>query len=129
MNDQRLATIAWNGGAVVVRFPEVFPWKDPDNPYLHQHEGKIFGVISCGRCGFRKKHCLNWPNDAYFRFDTVAGELWAYTREHLVQIYRYVSGDRHRQSAFDLNRLPKEFLLARHRDRLLRQIELFLEGT
>jgi hypothetical protein len=84
--DSRLQGVRWSGGFVVVRFPDTFPWRDRNNPYTQHRRGQIWGVISCGQCAFRKKHLLDWPADAFYKIDSPAGMLWAYTRAHLVQI-------------------------------------------
>jgi hypothetical protein len=128
--DSRLRGVNWSNGFVVERFPDTFPWLDPNNPYTHMRSPQIWGVVSCGHCGCRKKHLLAWPADAYYRIDTPAGELWAYTLAHLVEIRKCIAGDRARRAAYDhghpVHKLPKEFLLKRHRERVLRAVDELL---
>lgn len=88
--------------------------------------GEVWGVLSCRRCPLRRKHRLDWPADAFYRIESPPGTLWAYTRFHLVQIRRHLAGEPGRTGPFDMNRLPKPFLLKRNRDRLLRDIDAFL---
>jgi hypothetical protein len=126
--DSRISGVKWSGGFAVERFPETFPWRDPDNPYVHHTRNEVWGVLSCWKCGHRRKHLLNWPADAFYAIETSAGTLWAYTREHFVQIRRHIAGERVRAGQFDMNRLPKQLLQKRNRDRLLRDMDAFLLG-
>ena len=124
--DPRLPGVQWGGGFAVERFPEVFPWRDPDNPWEHGRGKENWGVIACPACGLRRKHLLDWPKEAFYQAESSIGLLWAYSREHLVQIQRYVAGDRARRGTFDMNRVPKEFILVRNRERVLKAIERML---
>jgi hypothetical protein len=124
--DSRVSGAKWSNGFAVVRFPDVFPWRDSNNPYIHQKRGEVWGVLSCGACSLRQKHLLDWPADAFYRIDTPAGTLWAYTREHFLQIRRRIAREAVNDGPFDMNRLPKEFLQKRNQQRLLRDIDEFL---
>jgi len=124
-SDARITGVKWSGGFAVERFPDTFPWKDPNNPYVQVVRNEVWGVLSCGKCGHRRKHLLNWPADAFYVIETSAGALWAYTREHLVQIRQRISGESS-GGPFDMNRLPRQFLLKRTQARLLREIDAFL---
>jgi DNA-directed RNA polymerase subunit RPC12/RpoP len=127
--EPRLPGVQWGGGFAVERFPDLFPWRDPDNPWEWEHgrEKANWGVIACPRCGLRRKHLLDWPKEAFYRAESAAGLLWAYSREHLVQIRHYVAGDRTRRGQFDMNRVPKEFIQVRNRARVLKAIDRMLE--
>lgn len=123
----RLNGVKFGGGFAFERFPHVFPWRDPNNPFVHYERREPWGVVSCGGCAYRKKHLLNWPDDAFWRVELPVGVLWACTRGHLVGIRRYVSGEDRRGGAFD--RIPKEFLLKRNVERVLRGIDQVLGST
>src|SRR5687767_2895522 len=79
--DSRISGVKWSGGFAVERFPDTFPWRDPNNPYVHDTRNAVWGVLSCGKCGHRRKHVLDWPHDAFYTIAAPLGTLWAYTRE------------------------------------------------
>jgi hypothetical protein len=110
-------------GFVVERFPDVFPWRDPHNPWQKGRGTEDWGVVSCPACGRRRKHRLNWPADAFYKTDLSVGRLWAYSRDHLLQIRRHVVGDRSARRGFDMNRVPKAFILVRNRARVRKAID------
>jgi len=122
----RLPGVRLGGGFAVERFPEVFPWRDPDNPWKDGRGRVDFGVIACPGCGLRRKHQLDWPKDAFYKAELSMGLLWAYSRQHLVQIRHHVAGDRVPRGNLDMNRVPKEFILLRHRTRVLKAIDELL---
>jgi hypothetical protein len=122
----RLRGVQWGGGFAVERFPEVFPWRDPDNPWEHGRGKEDWGVIACPACGLRRKHQLDWPKEAFYKAELSVGLLWAYSRDHLLQIRHYVAGDGVRRGKFDMNRVPKEFILVRNRARVLKAIDEIL---
>jgi hypothetical protein len=80
--DPRLPGVQWGGGFAVERFPDVFPWRDPDNPWEWEHgrEKANWGVICCPHCGVRRKHLLDWPKDAFYRAESAAGLLGVLAR-------------------------------------------------
>jgi hypothetical protein len=121
--DPRPPGVQWGGGFAVERFPEVLPWRDRDNPWVAGPGKANWGVIACPACGLRRKHPLDWPKEAFYRAEVSAALLWAYSREHLIQIQDYVAGDRTRRGGFDMNRVPREFLQVRNRARVLKAID------
>jgi len=121
---------------VIVRFPDEFPWRDPDNSHTRLRLGPslppqdIWGVCVCPRCVFRGKHRLDWPKDAFYAASFSFGTLWAICREHLVELRDYIaSSDRRLKGyrwAWNLKHTPKEFLLVRRRERIVSVLDRLL---
>lgn len=124
--------IQWGSNYLEERFPDEFPWKDPDNPFhssnrtLNRH---VAGVTQCDVCCSRKKHFLNWPADAYYKVATRVGELWAWNRVFLIAAQSYIrsntrdlSSHGHGTSLY-LRAIPKEFLLVANREHIVRCID------
>jgi hypothetical protein len=128
MDDPRFTGVKFSSGFALIRFPDHFPWRDPNNPYLQGvFDPTIWGVISCGSCAHGTKHMLSWPGDAFYQRSFSFGTLWAYTRKHALAIRKYVIGPRRRYAdGFDLNRVPKEFLRLRNRESVVRGLDEML---
>lgn len=45
----------------------------------------------CSSCGLKKKHSLNWPNDAYYVITYKQQPLWAFHREAATALYQYLN--------------------------------------
>lgn len=58
--------------------------------YLMRSLGMDIGSIACGNCGQRKKHKLNWPEDAYFAAPYKGKLLWAFNRESALELLDYI---------------------------------------
>ena len=57
---------------------------------LHIYTDKWSGKISCLGCGLVKEGEIKWPNDAYFKVDVRGSILWAWTKEHAIEIRDYL---------------------------------------
>lgn len=56
------------------------------------------GVVACRACGCRRKHDLEWPEEAYFQIEYKGKALWAFDRERAGELLENVrSEDRNRQ--------------------------------
>ena len=128
--------IQWGSNFLEERFPNEFPWKDPDNPFTSSSKSfvrNVAGVSQCISCCARSKQILDWPHDAYFKVTTRAGELWAWNRAFLVAARNYIqSVDRDLSGhgcgmLLYLRAIPKEFLLVAYRENVLRRIDRILE--
>jgi hypothetical protein len=67
--------VRWGGWHVVQHDPNLYAWKPP--PYGFRRSGD--GIRMCVTCVGRFKHKLNWPADAYYRFEFSEGLLWAWS--------------------------------------------------
>lgn len=52
--------------------------------YLYRSHGLDLGVIVCSSCGARRKHCLDWPNEAFYQVQHRGSRLWAFHRESAI---------------------------------------------
>ena len=122
-----------SGGFVVVLFPDVFPWRDPENPHLTAFTSSqpIAGIVVCSNCAALYRHRLAWPKDAYYQFPLSNITVWAWSRDHLVKLSEAVSSPRHiglsgrRRSRF-LRHVPKVVWETRNEARVLSEIRRFL---
>ncbi len=129
----------WNQRRVRERFPSVFPWSDPDNPFKELHwdtpnrrasESPIWGVISCVQCTLLRKHRLAWPGDAFYAVAVEGQLLWAWDRASLVQVRDHIlSTDRAKRSQLLLKYLPRHFLIGKHRAAVAKAINAKLAST
>ena len=58
-------------------------WNPTDYAAGRRHK---LGTIVCPNCHLRRKHELDWPNDAYFQTELKGHRLWAYDRASLVEL-------------------------------------------
>ena len=129
--DANLAVVRFSSGAVIVRFPDLFPWNDPANYWIGFNR-PVAGVVTCPRCGSRYKLVPEWPADAFYRIACAPGVLWAWDRAHLVAARDFiasmdrdpaVAGTRY---AYFLRHLPAEFLAMKVRESVTKAIDRFL---
>lgn len=127
----------WGGWLVVEKYPSLLPWKAPHgshqiivfsepNPPNGEYVYHQTGVIRCEECFRLGVHKLNWPDDAYYRWDIRGHVLWAWSAEHAHALLSYIDS-RNREVgggpyARNLLRLPKEFLDAKVRERIVKLI-------
>jgi len=131
----------WGGWLVVEKYPNLLPWKAPygshqtivfsepharNGEYVYHHTG----VVRCGECFWSGVHKLNWPADAYYRWEIRGHVLWAWSAEHARALLEYI-GSKHREAgdspyARNLIRLPKEFLDAKVREIIVKRIRATL---
>jgi hypothetical protein len=123
------------GGFALERFPREFPWGDPDNWRRRPSgypAGPRWGVATCGACGRRAKHRVDWPREAFYQVRIDADVLWAYDRAGAVTILQFIrSADRDAfavKGPYFLRKIPKEFLLVRRREKIVAALEKLLGG-
>jgi len=88
------------------------------------------GGVNCECCGFKQKHELNWPNDAYYVVMYRHQPLWAFHREAAVELYEYLSESlrdhkKYRYSFFLLH-IPTIFKQKKARQYVIRQLQKLL---
>jgi hypothetical protein len=97
----------------------------------HRSHRLDIGSVTCRSCGCRKKHSLNWPDEAYFQIDYKGKILWAFDRESATVLLDYIrSGIRHRDrkwKAFLLH-VPSHFLKKKARDEVTRKLGKLLSA-
>lgn len=124
--------IRWNNCWVRERFPSVFAWRDPDNPFKslfwgtpnrRASEYPIWGAISCRHCTLLRKHRLQWPEDAYYAVPVEGQVLWAWDRGTLIQVREHVASvTRSKRNHPLLKYLPRHFLVGKHRAAVVKAI-------
>ncbi|MBK8572114.1 MAG: hypothetical protein IPN91_05585 [Holophagaceae bacterium] len=125
------ALIEWKGRLVQARFPGQVPWDDPCNAACRPAaRSKTLGVVVCAACGLVRRHLLDWPGDAFFKCDIQGRTLWAWNRSHLQAIQVALRGERgsREPSAFGPVKVPRHFLIAKHRDLVLEATARLLES-
>ncbi|MEO1150339.1 MAG: hypothetical protein AAFW83_05030 [Pseudomonadota bacterium] len=93
-------------------------WKH--SKYLYRGHGFDIGVVVCSACGFRRKHNLKWPEDAFFQVVYKNKILWSFDRAHTIELLEFVkSKDRDREKYRYRNflfKIPVHFLAQNARE-------------
>jgi hypothetical protein len=124
-----IEVVKWGNCHVLVHFPNIFPWDSPsaDKSYRTPNSG----VSLCFQCGYKVKHILSWPDDAYFVCEFKVHVLWAWTRGHAQELKSFVdSKDRdpwnHPGYVMYLLHTPGVFLLAKNREAVSKELQRML---
>ena len=100
------------------------------SPYLYRTHGHDIGTLTCTSCSERKKHQLQWPQQAYFQIDYRNHVLWAFNEESLCDLIDFIRSDdrdttKYRWSAF-LRHVPSQFLGRKARESVVKKLEKLL---
>lgn len=102
--------------------------KSLDNSVSHLIKDK--GVVFCPSCLIKRKHQLNWPQEAYYCIDYKGQLLWAFHRPAFVSIYDYIQAkirDRHVAGHFIyLLHIPRHFLTQHARTEVSKKMRRLL---
>lgn len=93
--------------------------------YLLRSHGLDIGSVTCHACGCRKKHSLNWPDEAYFQIAYRGKVLWAFDRESATVLLDYIrSGIRQRDREWRafLRHVPSHFLQKKAREEVTKKL-------
>ena len=136
----------WGDWYVRERFPSLCPWRAPrggransivsgplggiSDDSLHRRGSFVLherGVVRCPECHVVAPHRLDWPKDAYFRWEIRGVTLWATDAEHARVLLHYVESARRDPYKYDtyaksLERLPAPAIAARNRALVARRI-------
>ena len=95
------------------------------------------GSAICGSCGYRRKHLLRWPDDAWFAVEISGETLWAPNREVAVKIMEFIASDERRKGVevsygngrhttraedYHLRKIPTHFLRAKVRAEVVKKL-------
>lgn len=84
------------------------------------------GGVICESCGYRQKHELNWPNDAYYVVMYRQQPLWAFHREAASDLYHYLNENlrdhKKYRSSFFLLHIPTIFKQKKARAHVTKQL-------
>lgn len=119
-------TIAWGSLRIHEKFPSLLRWRDTRTGRGWRHYA--IGVVRCPRCHLAARHRLRWPDDAFFRWNVRGTPLWAWHAEHARVLHDYLAARARDPFRYpypypkSLQRLPRDVLAARSRERVARQI-------
>ncbi len=86
--------------------------------------------VSCLNCGYSKSTVVSWPSYAYWQCSIKGKVLWAWSREHLSTIKRYLQSNERDAFKFEntvsLLYIPKHFKLVRNRSAAIKSIDNLL---
>jgi hypothetical protein len=128
----------WGGWVVIERFPSEASWSPPASSHQYLRWGGdetgegypllTNGVVHCPRCHVNGKRRLDWPADAYWRWEVRGETLWAWDEAHARAILAYVSqAIRPSRRAPSLRYVPSHFLSAKVRDLVVKLVTESLE--
>jgi hypothetical protein len=124
------------GGFLIEKYPDEFPWNAPENrrrqSQLYTRPKETWGVCLCSSCGYRKKHRLQFPEDAYYKTEIRGQILWAWNRDQLEALRIYIASTNRKFTGvaathfWFLRHIPKHFLLVKHRTEALKKLDRLL---
>ena len=127
----------WGGWYVVELFPNQISWKAPTGSSQYLRGGGAdngsgyplmhYGVVRCDGCHSSQTKKLDWPGDAYWKWEIRGELLWAWDRKQAEAIRDYIASKR-RPSRFGpaLRYVPSHFLSAKSRDAALKAMNATL---
>jgi predicted RNA-binding Zn-ribbon protein involved in translation (DUF1610 family) len=92
------------------------------------------GPCVCLSCGFNnERHPLKWPEEAYYQCEVDGKILWAWSRGYAAALKDFLASDTREPQNYPgyedfLFHVPKDFLLAKHRDIAVRRLSRLLGG-
>lgn len=93
--------------------------------YVYRTYGLGEGTVVCTQCGLRRKHKLNWPDEAYYKINVKQHSLWAFNRQSAIDLRDYIqSEDRDRsvyKSRHFLLKVPSHFQAKNLRDLIVKR--------
>lgn len=96
-------------------------------PFDHNH-----GTLICINCGLRRKHNLDWPNEAYFQITYRGQTLWAYDRRCASEIMYFIQSKDRKRNHYKfksfLLKLPTHFLTQKARNDVVKRLKVRLEA-
>lgn len=100
--------------------------------YLRNRAGWPMGSIRCGSCHMRRKHELNWPEEAYFSVAYRNHVLWAFHRESAAELLEYLLSTERDNSQYRwryfLRHVPTVFKVRKARDAVTKQLSKLLDA-
>lgn len=92
--------------------------------WSRDYEGD-YGVATCQSCSLRRKHILDWPQDAYYQIEYRGEILWAFNKSTAHALLKYIESDE-RQLGIDgyghfLFKIPTVFKSKKARDHIVKK--------
>lgn len=137
LSDPSRKGVKMGGGFMVEKYPNEFPWHASENlraqARLYRNIPEVWGVCTCGTCGYRQKRRLHWPEEAYYKTEIRGEVLWAWTREQAEALRLHIAAkDRKLPRAargghfWFLRHIPKHFLEVKNRTEALKKLDRLL---
>ncbi|MDP9143494.1 MAG: hypothetical protein M3N43_02155 [Actinomycetota bacterium] len=113
----------WQGWLIIEHDPALYRWKHPSGGYRKSDEG----ILACSNCVSRRRHLLDWPSDAYYRFELRQGLLWAWNRDQVDALLEFIISSNRNARAHGghflfLHHIPGEFLQAQARSEIVHRL-------
>jgi hypothetical protein len=114
----------WESWRVIEKYPSLIGWHPPEDNLYQMHRK---GVVQCPFCHLVKVCEIEWPRDAYYRWDVRGFILWAMDENHARALLDFIGGverDPSRYPAYTplMKKLPRKVVSAKARDSIVKQI-------
>jgi len=114
----------WGSWRVVEKYPSLIRWRAPESNLYEMHHK---GVIQCPFCHLVKIGEIEWPKDAYYRWDIRGFILWAMNEDHARALLEYIGSAERDPSRFPdfawlMKKLPRTVTSAKARERVVKLI-------
>lgn len=104
-------------------------WAHP--PYLLRSFIHNLGTLFCLHCGMRRKHGLDWPEEAYFQISYKEQVLWAYDRRCAGELMAYIQSTDRKRGSYKfkpfLLKVPAHFLTQKARAAVVKRLKAKVE--
>jgi hypothetical protein len=86
-----------------------------------------YGIVQCGSCQISQNKELDWPDDAFWKWEVRGKVLWAWDRKHAEYIREYIAS-KDRPSRYNpvIRYIPSHFLSAKNRESALKAMKIDL---
>lgn len=101
--------------------------------YLYRSHDLDIGAVACGACGYRKRHTLRWPEEAYFQVEYRGKILWAFNGESAAELLNYVRSEHRKREGYKweafLRHVPSNFLRKGARETVSKKLQRLLPNA
>lgn len=117
--------------AAIDSLPEGYSSADWNHSrYLYRSYGMDTGTTTCHRCGYRKRHELDWSREAFYQVEYRRAHLWAFHRESAVQLRAFIASPDRNPKKYKWGSLmlhvPTHFLHSSARPTILKRLDRLL---
>jgi len=118
-----------HGGSVdaIGKLPESYKKENwCHSKYLYRSHGLDIGSVNCSHCHLRRKHQLNWPEEAYYSIEYKGNQLWAFNRESACDLRDYIESNHRKYGEYKwggfLLHVPTVFKKQGAREHVVKQL-------
>ena len=114
--------------------PEDYKASDWHHSASHGSPRSIdLGTVVCTACGTRRKHTLNWPQEAYYQIEHRGDVLWAFDRECTSELLAFITSDDRKRDDYRyrlfLMKVPGVFLGKKVRGAISKKLQGLFSST